>query len=757
MVDRRPTRPADGDPLAGRLAPRALPLTPGRLPITAANSSIDDLLDRDDSLPVSSLQDDVAARNIDGQGYSVSAADGQLFDPPMFDAPRYEPPHFDERSDALPDISQRSFDRLWSSIPHSDMPSAPNDRAVRDHGVPQGTDDMWGSTHTANPAAGAATAITDRFNTSAARYTPATLDPSAAAAHLDVDGHDDEDDDAPTGLTIALVIAAIGLAISAGWTIMTTEALTTGVLSVLPVEGFFAPLLASLAFGLVLSRTPINQRLAAFSLFGLFAAVELMPALGILRGGSPLSWLQVSLIDQRSGGAIPMFSAVSGGFPGASALYRTLTGSLGISSSAALNVLVPVLAHAAMLVPTWWITRRLSDRGRWMAMWFVVMFGGAAQDRLGSAPLACFLFAGLAAALWEEQHEGIAFERSELFWTVGMVALALVSLPGQSVLLAVLIVTAISRPGEARAKKLAAIAGVIAALGWVGWFMLGHGTANTPLMSTLRLVDAARQESALGVMPRTWVQAIPPVAGVLVAVIAVALAIRGLLKASVNDLIIVVGAAVAGALVVPGNWALRLVAISAPFLGVLAATPADDNPNNADRHERSALVYALAGSVIVLLALFARFGDVAFTSIQVADVDSVEFIAKSTPNNSQVLTNSAAVPWNPQRMGDRKLIRAGSTDAVVDVSTINRAASKADHGRPILLFLSVSGAKRADALRGTSDSDPSGTAIPAATSTSADENKILAEELQVSGEWTQLRSELGSVVMQYLPTSGKPG
>lgn len=711
MVTRRPIRPADRDPLAGRPAPRALPLTPGRLPVGAANGSIDDLLGRDDSQPVETSQ-------------------------------------FEDRSDGLPDISQRSFDRLWQSIPQSEMPSGRLDPDPQPHSAPG----EWNATYTANPAAHSSTAIADRFDSPEGRFAVATAVP---AVDHEPDDFDEDDDDAPTGLTIALVIAAIGLAVSAGWTIMTGEAMTTGVLSVLPIEGFFAPLLASLAFGLVLSRTPINKRLAAFSLFGLFAAVELMPALGILRAGSPLSWLQVSLIDQRSGGAIPMFSAISGGFPGASALYRTLTGSLGISSSAALNVLAPVLAHAAMLVPTWWIARRLSDRGQWIAMWFVVMFGGAAQDRLGSAPLACFLFAALAAALWEEQHEGIAFERSELFWSVGMVALALVSLPAQTVLLGVLIVTAITRPGEPRARKLATIAGVIAVLGWAGWFVLGHGTATTPLMSTLRLIDAVSSESALGVMPRTWVQAIPPVAGVLVATVAAVLALRGLLRATLSDWVIVIGAVVAGALIVPGNWALRLVAISAPFLGVLAANQADDNPDHADHHERSALVYALAGTVVVLLALFARFGDVAFTSIQVADVDSVEFIAKSTPADAQVLTTTAAVPWNPQRMGDRTLLRVGSTDTVVDVSAINQTAEKVRSDRPILLFLSLSGAKRADALRGTVGSDPSGTAIPAATATSAEENKILAEELVVSGAWTQLRSELGSVVLQYLPDGTK--
>ena len=118
---------------------------------------------------------------------------------------------------------------------------------------------------------------------------------SARSANIEAETETDDISDAersPAGVTVALFIAAIGLSFAGAWTVQATDSTESGLWSVLPVESFVAVLVAAVAFGLVISKRPVDKRLAIGATATLFLTVEVLPTLAVARIGTPISWLK---------------------------------------------------------------------------------------------------------------------------------------------------------------------------------------------------------------------------------------------------------------------------------------------------------------------------------------------------------------------------------------------------------------------------------------------------------------------------------
>ena len=239
---------------------------------------------------------------------------------------------------------------------------------------------------------------------------------SARSANVENETENDGISDAersPAGVTVALFIAAIGLSFAGAWTVQATDSTESGLWSVLPVESFVAVLVAAVAFGLVISKRPVNTQLAMGATATLFLTVEVLPTLAVARIGTPISWLRAGLIDvvAQSGatGAEPM---AKGLWSGSVAFLGFIQRTTGLESTRMLVMWLPALCHLALIVPTvLWARRLTTGAARFIAVGFVVVFGGIGMDVLSGDGIAAVMGACLLAVIGH-RNDGDRFDQN---------------------------------------------------------------------------------------------------------------------------------------------------------------------------------------------------------------------------------------------------------------------------------------------------------------------------------------------------------
>lgn len=234
---------------------------------------------------------------------------------------------------------------------------------------------------------------------------PTDIEPEVLTGEATSTVHSEER--SPVGVTVALCVAALGLALAGAWDVHPSDATSSGLWSVLSIETYVSVIAASVAVGLVLSKRPMDTRLTRIAFGTLFVVVDVIPVFVLARVGTPLSTVRVGIIDQalKAGewGSVPTDRGIwSAGTAAIGGLARIL----GLDTVRSFAVWLPALLHLGLILPAaLWARRLNSVAGRWITIGFVIVFGGFAGDVLNGDALAALIAACLFAAFSEQFDE----------------------------------------------------------------------------------------------------------------------------------------------------------------------------------------------------------------------------------------------------------------------------------------------------------------------------------------------------------------
>lgn len=593
---------------------------------------------------------------------------------------------------------------------------------------------------------------------------------------------------APGAAIVAVCVAGVALALAAAWSIRPADATRSGLISVMGMEAFLAPVLVAIAAGLTIGRRPYRTALGVCVAISALVVVEVIPALAIGRVGTPLGWMRTGLIDLADTRAIVTATPLDAGvFSGAVATFGFLRRAIGLTSAQSLVVWLPTLLHLALLVPTAALTRRLDPRRRLIAMLFVIVFGGFGLDALSGTAVAAVIGTGFLSILWlrtstsrPEPHP-IGFG---VLSGLALLAMALTSVNVLTIVALILVTLVIARRAPATGTWLAGVATTLMVLGWIerrafaptGRYVVSGGLSSR-VETVLTTIDRAVDQQRVGWGGLGWTHPAIALLDVLCVGAIIVLLARRFRHLSTSQRIIVLGATLGGAVLGGEGPAIaRLCLISAPLLAVLVVVPrpnptdstpladldvdsaeksspettaarterigesyADSQPasgtpgeatfKRASARDKAALATTLVAAFAMIAVTALRYSTISYTSLRSTDISAVAWIADAAPNEAIVVTTAASAPWNPADEPFRVLALNADADPVDQLHTL--AVNNPD--KPIYVLVPIAGERYAEVI--------------ATSSESIGANQQLVQRLTTGGEFAIAYELSGSYVL----------